>query len=39
MQKNMFKGALREAGFTPDNHTGIEIRNMKTEDVIEKRKI
>ena len=36
MQKKMFKDALREAGFTPDNHIGIEIRNMRTEDVIEK---
>jgi len=36
MQKKMFKDAFKEAGFNPDNHIGIEIRNMKTKDVIEK---
>lgn len=36
MQKKMFKEAIKETGFNPDNHIGIEVRSMKTEDVIEK---
>ena len=35
MQKKMFRDAFDAAGFDRDKHIGIEVRNMKTEEVIE----
>jgi broad-specificity NMP kinase len=34
MQKKMFRDAFDSAGFTRDKHIGIEIRNMNTEQVV-----
>jgi len=34
MQKKLFRDALGAAGFDGDKHIGIEVRNMKTEEVI-----
>jgi heterodisulfide reductase subunit A-like polyferredoxin len=35
MQTKMFRDALENAGFDPDNHVGIDIRNKNTEEAIE----
>jgi len=35
MQKKMFRDAFDAAGFSRDKHIGIEIRNMKTGEVID----
>lgn len=35
MQKKMFKDAFDVAGFARDKHIGVEMRNMKTEKVID----
>jgi len=35
MQKKMFRDAFDAAGFSRDKHIGIEVRNMKTEEVID----
>lgn len=35
MQKKLFRDALDAAGFDGDKHIGIEVRNMKTEEVID----
>jgi len=34
MQKKLFRDALGMAGFDGDKHIGIEIRNMKTNEVM-----
>jgi len=34
VQKKMFRDAFDVAGFVRDKHIGIEVRNMKTEQVI-----
>jgi len=34
MQRKMYRDAFESAGFDKDNHIGIEIRNMNTEQVI-----
>ena len=34
MQKKMFRDAFDAAGFDRDKHIGIEVRNMRTEEVI-----
>jgi hypothetical protein len=35
MQTKMFRDALENAGFNPENHVGIDIRNKNTEQAIE----
>lgn len=32
MQRKMFKEAFTEAGFNPENHLGVDIRNMTTDE-------
>jgi heterodisulfide reductase subunit A-like polyferredoxin len=34
MQTKMFRDALEKAGFDPENHVGIDIRNKNTEEAI-----
>ncbi|MGC8716520.1 MAG: heterodisulfide reductase subunit A-like protein [bacterium] len=35
MQKKMFRDAFESAGFDKNKHTGVDIRNMTTEQAIE----
>jgi hypothetical protein len=35
VQKKMFRDVFDAAGFSRDKHIGIEIRNMKTDEVID----
>lgn len=35
MQKKMYKDAMKEVGFNLDNHKGIDIRNMSTEQAVD----
>ncbi|MEJ5272721.1 MAG: heterodisulfide reductase subunit A-like protein [Spirochaetota bacterium] len=35
MQKKMYKDAMNEAGFNPENHKGVDIRNMSTDEAFE----
>ncbi|MBC7326970.1 heterodisulfide reductase subunit A-like protein [bacterium] len=35
MQKKMFREAFEAAGFDKEKHTGVDIRNMTTEEAIE----
>lgn len=34
MQRKMFKEAFKRAGFNPENHFGVDIRNMNTEEAV-----
>ena len=34
MQKKMYRDAFQKAGFNPDNHFGVDIRNMTTEEAV-----
>lgn len=35
MQKKMYKDAMKEAGFDPENHKGVDIRNMSTDEAFD----
>jgi heterodisulfide reductase subunit A-like polyferredoxin len=34
MQQKMYKDAFKEAGFNPEKHFAVDIRNMKTEEAV-----
>lgn len=38
MQEKMFRDAFEAAGFSQDKFTGVEIRNLNTEQVVDKLK-
>jgi uncharacterized protein YggL (DUF469 family) len=35
MQQKMFRDAFKELGFDPSHHFAVDIRNMKTEEVVD----
>jgi len=35
IQQKMFRDAFKEVGFDPSHHFAVDIRNMKTEEVVD----